>query len=462
MIRRILMRRAYNKGQWSKSRAYANKIIHSPKEQALARSVVIRSYWNEGEYEKVLELNSLWGNSFQNLADKSSYELTKNDPKISGVHHPGILSLHADQPEPKDHDLVWDSNDMVKNFFQEGERLWMVHPNGWTHWDMPKDFSLSSTHPALLMLTAEVLLSPWIRSTKKEFPYPREKGSRTSLAFSAGTDSTAALFVMPEDTLLGYHRRNFPSMLDHRNATRLLNHLEETYEKSIADVASNHELLRTYHYKQIGFSTDFACASHLILLADTYDIGAIAVGMVLDNTWLMKGRKFRDFPRTEYFQYWKERFSDAGIDLLIPLGGVSEAGAMKICEIEKILPFMNSCLRGNGKSGCGKCWKCFHKNGPFGRPFDIDAKEIQTFLHRRPLPTATHALWALKQLNQESQVPDLAHLFQQDFTWWTSYYPPADEILPVRWKNGIKTKISTYLEDMEQPYVLESVNHFDE
>ena len=233
MIRRTLMRRAYNKKQWAKSRDYARKIIHLPKEQALARSVVIRSYWNQGQYEKVLELNSLWGNSFQNLADKSSYELTKNDSTNSGVHHPMILSLHADQPEPKDHNLVWNSTDMVKNFVQEGERLWMIHPHGWTHWDMPKGFSFSSTHPALLMLTAEVLLSPWIKTTKEEFPYPREKGSRTSLAFSAGTDSTAALFVMPKDTLLGYHRRNFPSILDHRNATRLLNHSEDTYRDQL-------------------------------------------------------------------------------------------------------------------------------------------------------------------------------------------------------------------------------------
>jgi hypothetical protein len=462
MIRRFMMRRCYNKGQWSQARVHANKIIHLSGEQELARSVVIRSYWNESQYQKVLQLNLTWGDTFQELAEKSRYALSIQQPGQSKVYHPRVLALQGEQPEPKIREFVWNPDDMTKNFFQEGRRLWMKHPNGWTHWDMPEKFSLSSTHPALLILTAEVLLSPWVPSAKSVFPYPRAVGAQASLAFSAGTDSTAASFVMPKDTILGYHRRNFSTRLDHRNASRLLNHLEIMMQKNILDVASNHELLRTYHYKQIGFSTDLACASHLILLADTYDIGAIGVGMVLDNTWLWKGRKFRDFPKTTYYQYWKTRFLEAGIDLLFPLGGVSEAGAMKICKKENILPFMNSCLRGDGASGCGACWKCFHKNGPFGRPFDINAKEIQIFLQRRPLPTATHALWALKQLKHESQTPDLKHLLEDDFSWWTCYYPPAREILPARWNKGITDKIAHYLDPMEQPYAVESVNHFDE
>ena len=135
---------------------------------------------------------------------------------------------------------------------------------------------------------------------------------------------------------------------------------------------------------------------------------------------------------------------------------------MRICENEGILPHMNSCLRGNGMEGCGECWKCFHKNGPLGRPYDIEAREIQTFLNRRPLPTATHALWALKQMGHQSQVPDLQHHMERDFSWWTCYYPPAKEILPERWKAGIINKISKHLPDMVRPYVVESVNYFDE
>ena len=232
--------------------------------------------------------------------------------------------------------------------------------------------------------------------------------------------------------------------------------------KTIVDISSNHELIRTYHFKQIGFSSDFACATHLILLSDYFDIGAIGFGMPLDNTWLMKGRKFREFSETQYFKYWTERFLKAGIELLLPIAGLSEAGTMNICQQEKLLPYLNSCLRGDGTSGCGKCWKCFHKNGPLGRPFDIKSKEIQTFLQRRPLPTATHALWALQQLYLESEVPDLAEYLKQDLSWWTTSYPPAKEILQERWKDEIWSNIAKYLRSMKQPYPIETINYFDE
>ena len=407
MIRRTLMRRAYNNGDFEKAIFHAFKIIDSSKEQKLARSVVIRSYWNQKIFSEVIRLNDQWGNRFQALSDQAKYSLSIQQPDGNRIHSPRIIALHESQPVPKNFELEWNSEDMTLNFFQEDCRLWMVHPHGWTHWDMPTDFILSKTHPDLLRLTAEILLHPWHKSSQNPLEGTRKLGTQPSLAFSAGTDSTAAALIMPENTILGYHRRNFKSILDHRNADRLLEYMKNEREKNVIDISSNHELLRTYHFKQIGFSSDFACATHLILLADHFDIGAIAFGMPLDNTWLKKGRMFREFSKTQYFEYWNERFSKCGLDLLLPIAGLSEAGAMKICTNEDLLPYLNSCLRGDGVSGCGTCWKCFHKNGPLGRPFDIKASEIQIFLQRRPLPTATHVLWALKQLKLEAEAPDL-------------------------------------------------------
>ena len=462
MLRRTLMRRAYNKGNWKKAKLHAYKIINIPKEQQLARSVLIRTCWNQEDYSEVIRLNSLWENAFQELSDKAEYSLRIQNSTDGKIHHPRIITLHKSQPSPEKSGVEWNDKDMVQNFIQEGSRLWMIHPQGWTHWDMPNDFALSQTHPDLLRLTAEILLHPWHKSSQTPLEGTRILGTKPSLAFSAGTDSTAAALLMPENTILGYHRRNFKSILDHRNADRLLSHMKYERDKIIIDISSNHELIRTYHFKQIGFSSDFACATHLILLADHFDIGAIAFGMPLDNTWLKKGRRFREFLETDYYIYWDERFSKCGLDLLLPIAGLSEAGAMKICTNENLLPYLNSCLRGDGVSGCGTCWKCFHKNGPLGRPFDIRASGIQTLLQRRPLPTATHALWAIKQLKLEAEVPDLKECLKQDFSWWTSYYPPAKEILPERWKKEIWQNITNQLSPMEKPYPVESINYFDE
>ena len=306
-----------------------------------------------------------------------------------------LQRLRDEQPKPKV-PIQWSAEHMDANYSQEGSRVWFRYPEGYVFWDMPSDYELQSTHPALLCLTAEVLLSPWISSSKGPLPKGRTQGERASLSFSAGTDSTAAAAVMDDSTLLGYHRRSFNSMLDHRNAERLINHLNSTGEREVLSISSNHELIRTNHGKPVGFSTDFACASHLLLLADHFDLGAIGFGMPIDNTYLWKGRKFRKFEETQYYTYWTKRFAQAGLDLLFPIASISEAGALMIVKQTSWLEHLNSCMRGDGVNGCGRCWKCFHKNGPLGRPFDITSSEIQTFLNKRPMPTATHALWALQ------------------------------------------------------------------
>ena len=462
MIRRFLMRRAYNSGNWEKARNYALKIINRSKEQELARSVVIRSYWNQENYSQVIKLNLLWGNKFQELSERANYSLQKSISPDSKSYHPKVIKIQKNQPKPKTDSKKWNDEELVDNFWQEGTRLWMIHPNGWTFWDMPEEFQLSETHPDLLKLTSEVLLSPWNKSTKRPLEGTRKIGKIPALAFSAGTDSTAASFLMPENTILGYHRRSFEGILNHKNADRLLQHMKHDRKKTVIDISSNHELIRTYHFKQSGFSSDFASAAHLILLADHFDIGAIAFGMPIDNSWLMKGRKFREFTETHYFKYWKNRFLEAGIELFLPLAGISEAGAMKICQNEEIIPYMNSCLRGDGQNGCGNCWKCFHKNGPLGREFNFKVKEIQTFLHRKPMPTAVHALWAIHQLKLESEVPELSKLLELDLSWWTSYYPPAKEIIPNRWKEETWEKIQHHLTPMRPPYPVESINLYNE
>ena len=459
MIRRTLMRRAYNSGRWERARLYAEQIISKPKEQQLARSVIIRSYWNEGNYCKVKELNAQWDNDFDDLLNRipKTTVTTEDDTQ---THPPRVHAWHTDQPSPLK-TFEFDEKLMENNFSQEGERVWMRHPDGWTFWDMPERFELEETHVDLLRLVAEILLYPWHKDARQEFEKTRMKGKIPALSFSAGTDSTAAAMVMPENTLLGYHRRTVDSILDHRNADRLLSHLKSK-GRPIVDVPSNHELIRTYHFKQIGFSTDFACASHLILLSDFYGLGAIAFGMPLDNTYLWKGRKFRKFEHTKYFQYWSQRFSDAGLDLLLPIAGISEAGCLLICQKTGIAQFMNSCLRGDGKKGCGKCWKCFHKNGPLGRDIDFHAGEIQTFLNRTPIPTAAHALWAIKEMDLEDEAPHLAELLDNDFSWWTSYYPPSEILHPTEWNQHINQHLLKYLDPMEEPYAIENLNLYAE
>jgi hypothetical protein len=148
--------------------------------------------------------------------------------------------------------------------------------------------------------------------------------------------------------------------------------------------------------------------------------------------------------------------------LLFPIASISEAGALMIAKKTSWIEHLNSCMRGDGINGCGRCWKCFHKNGPLGRPFDINAHEIQTYLNKRPMPTATHALWALQTMGYEDEVPDLSHLFEQDFSWWSKVYKSGFDLLPTRWRMHIEEKINSSLDPMAIPYMLHKINHFEE
>ena len=181
-------------------------------------------------------------------------------------------------------------------------------------------------------------------------------------------------------------------MLNHGLAERQFPVWEKSFNRKILQIPSNHELLRTNLGKNIGFSTDFAAGVHLILLADLLDLGTIGFGTPLDNTWLSKGRTYRKFSESKYWEKWKSSFLHSGLNLEFPINHISEAGALIICENSGFIDSINSCLRGNSIEGCGRCWKCFHKNGPLGRKVVFESKEIQTFISTIPLRTGPTCL----------------------------------------------------------------------
>jgi len=141
----------------------------------------------------------------------------------------------------------------------------------------------------------ETLLRSFLPQVKYIKTEKRPDGEEISLSYSGGTDSSAAALLMPEETLLAYHERSFASMINHENQHQLFQVWKDLKKRSILTVPLNHELIRTHHQKPIGLSTDYAAGSHLILLADHLDIGHIAFGTPIDNTWLNKGLGYRIF-----------------------------------------------------------------------------------------------------------------------------------------------------------------------
>ena len=442
---RVRIRRLYNSSRFERAAELAMKKVHHPTEAEFARDIVLRSLYNRGMWQQVqdfaLEFPSL---SSQKYAQKARLKLVANQNYI-------------DKEPQQFHTKAWNSEELLSNWHQEENTLWLRHETGWTFWNMPEGFKLEKTSPSLLHLALEVLLSPWNPEVKNWEVESRSTGKNLALSYSGGIDSTAAALLMPDDIILAYHRRSFDSMLTHDLATNVFNFWQTKLDREVLQIASNHERIRTYHDLQVGFSTANAAAVHLILLADFLDLKGIAFGTPIDNTWLKKGSNYRDFSESHYFNYWTSQFAKAGLEYILPINHISEAGALLICSQSDLGNVVNSCLRGAGTKWCGKCWKCFHKNGPLGREFDPTSKEITQFLNSKPLRTAQHALWALQKQNLEHLAPHLIPHIGVDLSWWEQAYPKGLELLEPNLRNQIKENTEKYLAWMEQPYMLESI-----
>ena len=183
-----------------------------------------------------------------------------------GVNHHGRDRIEENVMSSENTTSLYNPKD--RWHFESG-RLWLQYQDLEIWFEMPSDWRFEDTHSDLFRLAEYVLLSPYEGNILDGWRPSRKPGFRPGLAFSAGVDSTAAMCLMPERTLLFYHERSgFDSQLDHGNAKAFINYLIEEEARPVITTRSNHELIRTIGGKGVGFSTDYACAVHVILLAD--------------------------------------------------------------------------------------------------------------------------------------------------------------------------------------------------
>jgi hypothetical protein len=266
------------------------------------------------------------------------------------------------------------------------------------------------------------------------------------------------MLLLPEDTILAYHERNFTSMLNHSLPHSTFEAVEDRTGRKVLCIPSNHERIRTYSGKSTGFSTDHASGVHLILMADYLDLKGVSFGTPIDNTWLKKGLQFRNFEESDYWVYWSKKFKKAGLFYNLPINHITEGGALEICRKSNFYDVVNSCLRGNLNKWCGKCWKCFHKNGPLGRSIDPYSNEITSFLNKKPLRSGLHALWAIQVLQLDESAPRLKAHLSMDLSWWKKAYPGGISLLDPSLLEYILERTGHYLEWMTEPYLIEEVN----
>ena len=324
--------------------------------------------------------------------------------------------------------------------------------------EMPHDWSIEETHSDLFQLAHHLMVEPWDKSAMKNWNPTRKPGWRPGLAFSGGIDSAAAMALMPEETVLLYNERTgIPGQLNHTNAFRFFEKITTDTGRIVHRVPSNHEQLRAVQGKSVGFSTDYACALQVILLADYFGLDSLATGMPLENSYLFHGYKYRDFAASWFWKRYAPMFDSVGLPLYQPVVGCSEVINLKIVIASGWDGWAQSCLRSSrGGEVCGGCWKCFRKNTLQGQPF-VMSNEITTFLSKEPLKQAASTLYSIQKgghskegVHIPSRFPHLSPYLELDFSFLERYHADSLDLIPEKYRQFTEDRLNGFANPMDE------------
>jgi len=338
---------------------------------------------------------------------------------------------------------------------------------------MPDGWDIDETHPDLLHVAHYVMMNPWEKNILKDWQPSRRPGWRPGLAFSGGIDSTAAMLLMPQSTVLVYNERSeIDTILDHTNAIRFIEHLENNRGRPVIRIKSNHESIRMSSGKGPGFSTDYACAVQVILLADYLGLDSMGTGMPLENSYFFHGHRYRDFGESQFWRNHSKIFDSIGLSIYQPVAGCSEVINSSIVEANGMTGLAQSCLRSKkGGEVCGRCWKCFRKNSLIGHPFKLSG-EIETFLGKKPLKQGISTLYSISRAGVSDdgtviveKYPTIQALLEDDdYVWLERHNAMAMELIPQKYRMYTLTRISEYASEMnfEDVEMMESTDLYPE
>ena len=209
--------------------------------------------------------------------------------------------------------------------------------------------------------SANKMLSKYKIKTEIDYDLsPREMPNlgRPGLAFSGGCDSSAALCIMPPETVPVFLERPMSESSSYNSDAALMScELVRDLGFHLEIVESNFEYLRN----PIGFPSDLAHASVLLLLADIMSLDSVNFGTVLESSYGIGHENFRDYGNGSHWRFFSTLFDIVGIELSLPVCGISEVGTAIICKKSPMGYISQSCIRGNWSEPCLKCWKCFRK-----------------------------------------------------------------------------------------------------
>ena len=304
--------------------------------------------------------------------------------------------------------------ELSRTWRQQGNRLICASAYG-EHWaEMPAGWRLDDVHPEALAAAEWILYSGVDRlafGVVPPVPAPpddrkRPRGGSTLLSFSLGTDSTAAMALLPDETIRYYCRRPYTSYLTRTGASVSLPD-PTPWEERLATVSNLIVVPTTFEQVQLaaggrhGFAHNFGYAALGFLLADHTDAGVLAFGSVMEQVFLRSGHLFADVVALDRSTYQALRsvVDAAGLDLALPTGGCSEVLTTRISDTGRYAGLAISCpSAAPDGTPCGRCFKCFRKLRLEGaaEPPEPDPGVLHA-LEKYPLKSATSVVYAAQR-----------------------------------------------------------------
>lgn len=345
----------------------------------------------------------------------------------------------------------------------------------------PENWEISDIHPDHLALSALLIVRPWFnRSLKMSLgvsqkfadackkmkisvspvdpqisPYDSESAEYLGLAFSGGADSTAALSVLPPTTI--------PVFLDRPDKGGSL------YSKDAAlhSMAKLSQLGYDCHIVEcdlesirepIGFPTDLSNGVPAILLAKKLNLFGIAYGTVLESLYGLGRLKYKEYTDTSHYKNWWNVFSESGLPISFPTGGISEVGTEIICSKSSIGALAQSCIRGSINQPCNFCWKCFRKttlkNALEVEPPNVDlvsrlleSSEVKKKLSQLPISHENVLIFAFSRLDLGLYPKEFVQRFDHEhpLTYLSHWYSQSRGLIHIRIRDFVENKIISYL-----------------
>ncbi|MEU7002065.1 DUF6395 domain-containing protein [Nonomuraea sp. NPDC046570] len=283
---------------------------------------------------------------------------------------------------------------------------------------------------------------------------PRSAGRTLAISYSGGADSVAAATMLPEAPVVHLRRVPHPRVPNRWSHYRsdILAKLAAQTGRELTTVTSDLEY--TLAEPRPGYPEHHAVAAGALLNADRLDLGGLAFGYELGSRWLGGGRYLLrytpDNPMWSPHGRWGRLFAAAGVHIVLPVGGVSEAVTMRIALNSDLKDQLRWCLRGTG-GPCRTCGKCLYKEliqaAVEGRPLDTPITPDRPVARKwqKPPPYGGQEMieyGCARVPGIEDTVFGAAarHLgaTEESTRWLDHCYPKALEEIPEAWRGQIE------------------------